>query len=662
MNPIERRSLGAHYTSEKNILKLIKPLFLDELKAEFKKVKSSRAKLKEFHKKLSTLKFLDPACGSGNFLIVAYRELRLLEFDILRELYKNQMATSLDSIIWIDVDQFFGIEIDEFASRIAQVAMWLIDHQMNMKISEEFGLYFVRLPLKKAAKIVNANALKIDWNTLIAGNYYDLTADNVNLSIVAEPTPHYGNINIKAKSVNIVDENRLVSREQKARIKFDYIFGNPPFVGKQYQTKEQREDMELIFEGVKGAGVLDYVTAWYLKAAQYIQDTRIKVAFVSTNSISQGEQVGILWQKLMNEYNIKINFAHKTFRWNNEAKGKAAVYVVIIGFATTNSKNKIIYYYNNINGEPEATKVNKINPYLVDSKNIFILRKTKPINSVQKIFKGNQPTEGGFLLLNETEKNELIKKYPSIKSIIKNVVSGKEYLNNTPRYCLWLKDVSPNVIRKYPEVIKRIENVKKMRLSSSFEQTRDLANYPTLFRDTKNPKYFIAVPATSSEKRKYIPFGFFNDNYIPLNSVYIIPNGTIFNFGVLMSAMHMAWVSYTCGRLESRYRYSKDLVYNNYPWPKDPSEKNKKNVEEKAQTVLDVRKEFPESSLADLYDPLTMPPKLVKAHQELDKAVDLCYRPQPFTTETARIEYLFDLYSEYINPMFVDKKGKKKKG
>jgi hypothetical protein len=663
MNPIERRNLGAHYTSEKNILKLIKPLFLDELRREFEKVKLSKPKLKEFHKTLSTLKFLDPACGSGNFLIVAYRELRLLEIDILRELYKDQMATSLDSIIWIDVDQFFGIEIDEFASRIAQVAMWLIDHQMNMKISEEFGQYFTRLPLKKAAKIVNANALKIDWNTLIVGNYYDLTADNVNLSIVAEPTPHYSSVNIKAKSVNIIDANSLVNREKRERTKFNYIFGNPPFVGKQLQSKGQKKDMQLIFDGVKGAGVLDYVTAWYLKAAQYIHDTKIKVAFVSTNSISQGEQVGILWNELLNKYGIKIHFAHRTFNWSNEAKHNAAVFVVVIGFGSFDISKKQIFTYDNIKGEPQEIKAKSINPYLIDYKDVVIKSRTNPISSVSPMQYGSKPVDGGNLIIDEFEKKEIIKAEPELEKFIKPLISAKEYLNGINRYCFWLVDISPAELRKSSILIKRVEKVKEFRLASSKIPTQKASYFPTQFAELRQPADdFIFFPLTTSENRKYIPLEFFSKDNIVNNSCSVISNATIFEFGILSSIIHFTWMKYVCGRLEGRFRYSNKIVYNNFPFPINVTAKSKKNVKVKAQKVLDVRKEFPESSLADLYDPLTMPPKLVKAHQELDKAVDLCYRPQPFTTETTRIEFLFDLYSEYTTPMFSDKKGKKKNG
>jgi len=665
MNPEERRNLGAHYTSEKNIFKLIKPLFLDELRAEFEKVKSNSKKLAAFHHKLSTLKFLDPACGSGNFLIITYRELRLLEIDILRETFKKgEQVLDVSAILWLDVDQFYGIEYDEFASKIAEVAMWLIDHQMNMLVSEEFGQYFARLPLKKAAKIINGNALQIDWNTLTQTSNLDVSANKMNVFNVNEPMVHYDTLNVYTKEINI-SKGVLPTKDTKwqnnAKGKVNYIIGNPPFYGKQYQTKEQREDLKLVFNKVKGAGVLDYVAAWYYKAAQYIKNTNIKVAFVSTSSISQGEQTGILWNELLNNYNIKIHFAHQTFNWTNEAKGKAAVHCVIVGFANFDTKDKFLFEYDDIKDEPHVKKVKNINPYLVEAQDLVIYKRTKPINqNIPQVYKGNQPTEGGFLLLNKEEKEELENKYPLINLLIKPVISGREFLNNIPRWCFWLLNISPKEINKYPELLERIKSVKKMRLESSFKPTRELASYPTLFRDVKNPESFIVIPATTSERRKYIPFGFFDKNHIPLNSVYIIPNGTIYNFGVLMSEMHMTWVKYTCGRLKSDYRYSKDIVYNNFPWPKEPSEKNKQKVEVKAQKVLDVRATFLESSLADLYHPLTMPPTLVKAHQELDKAVDLCYRPQAFINETTRIEYLFDLYNQYTAPLLNASKKKKK--
>jgi len=613
MNPEERRNLGAHYTSEKNIQKLIKPLFLDDLRAEFDKIKSSKPKLQEFHKKLSTLKFLDPACGSGNFLIITYRELRQLEIDILRKLYKKgETVLDISSILWIDVDQFYGIEYDEFPARIAEVAMWLIDHQMNMKVSEEFGQYFVRLPLKKAAKIVNANALRLDWEELIP------------------------------------------------KTELSYILGNPPFLGKSNQNKAQKEDLKLVFDGVKGAGVLDYVTAWYLKAAKYIQDTKIKVAFVSTNSISQGEQVGVLWKELLNKYSIKIHFAHKTFNWSNEAKANAAVHVVIIGFANFDIKDKLLFEYQHINDEPDELKVKNINSYLLEASDVILLKRNKPLSIVTPaMLYGNKLVDGGNYLFTDIEKEEFIRAEPRSIKYFRVILSGDEFINGKNRWVLYLKDIKPSEIKSMPFVKQRIEAVKEYRLSSSKRQTREAALIPTIFTEPRQPdSNFLLIPRTSSENRQYIPLGFFEKENIVNDSCTALPNAEYFHFGALMSKMHMIWVKYTCGRLKSDYRYSSSIVYNNFPWPKNPSEKNKKRVEEKAQKVLDVRALFPESSLADLYDPLTMPPKLVKAHQELDKAVDLCYRPQAFTSESSRIEYLFELYNAYTQPLFKEKKKK----
>jgi len=611
MNPEERRNLGAHYTSEKNILKLIKPLFLDELRAEFEKVRSSKPKLKEFHKKLSTLKFLDPACGSGNFLIITYRELRQLEIDILRELYKTgETVIDISHIIWLDVDQFYGIEYNEFASKIAEVAMWLIDHQMNMKISEKFGQYFVRLPLKKSAKIVNANALTTDWESIVS------------------------------------------------KSELSYILGNPPFIGSKLLNKSQRTEMSVIFDNVKNGKILDYVSAWYLKASQYIENTQIVTGFVSTNSITQGEQVSVLWGELLNRYKTKIHFAHTTFKWSNEAKGKAAVYCVIIGFANFDTSKKKLFTYSDIKGEPDELIVKNINPYLANAEDLVITRQSKPINDVPKMAFGNMPLDGGNLLFTPEEKEAFIKVEPNSEKFFLPLISAREFLNNKERWCLWLENINPQDLRALPKVLERVEAVKQFRLASVAESTRKHALTPSLFRDRNKPDTFIVVPRVSSENRKYIPMGFFDKNSIVSDTMLSIPNGTLYNFGVLMSEMHMAWVKYTCGRLKSDFRYSKDLVYNNYPWANEPSDKNIKKVEEKAQKVLDVRREFTDSSLADLYHQLSMPPKLAKAHQELDKAADLCYRPQAFTTENARIEFLFDLYNEYTSPMFNEKKIK----
>lgn len=614
MKPEERRNLGAHYTSEKNILKLIKPLFLDELWEEFEKVKHNTKRLQQFHHKLSTLHFLDPACGCGNFLVITYRELRLLELEILREFFKHgEQVTQIEAVIWIDVDQFNGIEYDEWPSRIAEVAMWLVDHQMNMMIMEEFGQYFARLPLKKSANIVHGNALRIDWK-------------------------------------EVISEKKL-----------SFILGNPPFYGYSLQNKTQKEDLKIVIGDKEGVGVLDYVTGWYFKAADYIQETNIKVALVSTNSISQGEQPGILWNGLQKK-GIKIHFAHQTFKWNNEARNNAAVHVVIIGFANFESKNKILFEYETINSEPLQKRVRNINPYLVEGNDILILKRRQPISNVPAMLKGSQPTDNGNLLLSDKEKEEILIHEPELKLVIKPFISAREFLNNEKRWCFWLKNVNPDVIKNSPILKERIKNIAAFRQASTKEATQKWANLPTLFTEDRQPNSsYILVPRHSSENRKYIPFGFFNSQEIIADSCSSIPNANQFHFGIISSLMHMIWIRYVCGRIKSDFRYSNTIVYNNFPWPENPSELQKQRIEKAAQTVLDVRTQFPDSSLADLYDPITMPPALVKAHQQLDKAVDLSYRPQPFLSDTARIEYLFELYDKYVNPLIPSNEKRTKK-
>ena len=635
MNKEERRNLGAHYTSEKNILKLIEPLFLDELYEEFESVKGNRNKLIDFHKKLGNLKFLDPACGCGNFLVITYRELRILEIEILKVLSKKEMFTNIKNVALLDVDQMYGIEIEEFPARIAEVAMWLIDHQMNQRLSAEFGIYFLRLPLQKAANILHANALQTDWATLIRPRiietyFYDM------------------------------GKKEVAGKVEAVREDYAYILGNPPFVGKQLQNQRQKEDLEFVFKELKGAGVLDYVACWYLKSAQYIQNTTIKVAFVSTNSVAQGEQVGILWNELFSKYKIKIHFAHRTFKWSNEAKGNAAVHVVIIGFTNLDIPNKKIFEYEDINADPHEIFVKNINPYLVEGKDFVILKRNTPISTVPEISFGSMPNDGGYFLFTDEEKNEFLKVEPNAKKFVKPILSTKEFLNGKKRWCLWLKDAEPKELRELKEVMKRVEAVKKIRMESDRDATKKLAEYPQLFGEIRQPdSRYIFIPLTSSENRKYIPFGFFEKNEIANNSASLIPMATHYHFGILQSIMHMAWVRSVCGRLESRYRYSNEIVYNNYPWPLNPTEKQIKNIETCAQQVLNIRLEFPNSSLADLYDPTTMPPKLVKAHQELDKAVDAAYRSKPFESEAKRMEFLFELYEKYTADLFT--KGKNKK-
>jgi type I restriction-modification system DNA methylase subunit len=610
MDPEERRNLGAHYTSEKNIFKLIRPLFLDELHKEFEKCGNNKKQLVKLHDRISKLKFLDPACGCGNFLIITYRELRLLELKILKRIYGAQQVFGIEQILKVEVDQFYGIEYDEFPARIAEVAMWLMDHQMNLKVSEAFGLYYARLPLSKAATIVHGNALRISWEEIVPK----------------------GDLN--------------------------YILGNPPFVGAKYQDADQKKEMSLIFQGVKSAGLLDYVCAWYLLSAKFIENTNIKVALVSTNSISQGEQVSILWNALF-DYGINIIFAHRTFQWNNEARGKAAVYCVIIGFSAIPQKAKHLFEYDHVKAAPHLRKVNNINPYLIDGTDVLLSNRSKPICCAPEFGIGNKPIDGGHYLFTTEELSKFLLEEPKAEKYIKPWLGAREFLYNEKRWVLWLGEANPSDLRKLPKVLDRIELVRDFRMSSKSKPTQKIAATPTRFHVENMPSTnYLVIPEVSSEKRFYIPIGFISPKVMASNLVKISGDATLFDFGVISSAMHMSWMRYTSGKLEGRYRYSIKLVYNNYPWPLKPNEKNIKLVAAKAQKVLDAREEFSDSCLADLYDPLTMPPKLVKAHQALDKAVDLCYRPQPFPTESSRMEFLFNLYKEYTEPLL---SGKKKK-
>jgi len=615
MNPQQRRNLGAHYTSEKNIQKVIKPLFLDDLYTEFEKIKGNRNKLLEFNKKIANLYFLDPACGCGNFLIITYRELRDLEILVLQALNKTgQLVTDINTIIQVDVDQFAGIEYDEFAVRVAEVAMWLIDHQMNVKVSHEFGQYFVRLPLNKAAKIIHGNALRLEWE-------------------------------------------EIISKE-----KLNFILGNPPFVGKNFQNKEQKSDLQIVFRNTKKAGLLDYVMGWYVKAAEFIQNTNIKVAFVSTNSVSQGEQVGILWQDIYGKYKIKIHFAHRTFSWSNEAKNNAAVHCVIIGFSSLDIEEKKIFDYLDIKIDPTERKVSNINPYLINAPDVIILSKTKPLCDVPQMKNGSKPADGGFLILTQEETQNLLNGENLAEKYLKKYVGANELINGSFRYCLWLENVPPDILKSMPLVLKRVEAVRDFRLKSVDKNTQKSADFPALFQTNRQPKTdYLAIPRVSSENRKYIPIAFLNPNIVVSDSINCIADADLYFFGILTSEMHMTWVKYVCGRLESRFRYSKDIVYNNYPFPQDVSDKQKQTVEKYAQVVLDTRAKYPDSSLADLYDSLTMPPDLLKAHQKLDKAVDLCYRPQPFTSELNRIEYLFEQYEKLTTPLLPTTKEKRPK-
>ena len=487
MDEKARRNLGAHYTSEKNILKLIKPLFMDALWEEFNKVKGNRNRLFEFHKKLRSLTFFDPACGCGNFLVIAYRELRLLELEILRAVHKGPGSQFVDIYqeLQIDVDQFYGIEIEEFPSQIAQVALWLMDHQMNLLVAEEFGLYFARIPLKTSPHIVCGNALRLDWN-------------------------------------DVIPKERL-----------SYLFGNPPFVGSKFLSDDQRVDTAVVFKGIKDGGVLDLVAAWYVKAAGYIAGTRVVCAFVATNSITQGEQAGALWAWMLGQ-GIKIHFAHRTFRLSNEARGNAAVHCVIIGFARTEPVTRLLFDYDDLSGEPHLVVSKNINPYLVDAPDVVLSRRDHPICRVPEIGIGNKPIDGGNYLFTKEERDKFIKHEPQSRALFKRWIGSDEFINRFERWCLWLGHCPPDKLRQMPEVMKRVEAVRELRLASRSAGTRKLADTPTRFHVENMPRStYLVIPEVSSERRSFIPIGFQSPETLASNLVKIVPDATLFHFGIL---------------------------------------------------------------------------------------------------------------------------------
>jgi len=603
MDPKERRQIGGHYTNERDILKVIRSLFLDELRGEFERVRASKAELGRFHEKIASLRFLDPACGCGNFLVITYRELRSLEIEILKALNPDAQQPQLDiqRLSLVDVDAFYGIEISEWPVRIAEVAMWLMDHQMNIRLSEAFGQYFVRLPLKKSPTIACGNALRLDWKKILPPG------------------------------------------------ECNFVLGNPPFVGGKFQTDEQRADLRGV---VENHGLLDYVTGWYSKAAEYIQGTPIVVGFVSTNSISQGEQVGVLWNALFQRYHVKILFAHRTFPWQSEARGKAHVHVVIVGFAASDAKNKRIYEYEEDGEKVTVTIAGNISPYLVEGPDRAIVNRASPICDAPAIGIGNKPIDDGNYLFTPKEKAEFMKQEPAAKEFFRRWVGSEEFINGIERWCLWLGDCPSEKLRDMPLAMARVDAVRKFRLASKSAPTRAIAGKPTRFHVENMPKYpYLVIPEVSSERRDYIPIGFLKPNILASSLVRIVPNATLYHFGILSSEMHMAWVRLVGGRLKSDYRYSAKLVYNNYPWPENPKAKQRAAVEAAAQAVLDARKQFPGSSLADYYDPLAMPLALYKAHKALNRAVDRCYRSQPFKNDRQRVEYLFALYEKLTAPL-----------
>ena len=583
LNPETRRSGGMHYTSIENIHKLIDPLFLDGLKAEFAEIKeitvdrTRKAKLESFQMKLAGLKFLDPACGSGNFLTETYISLRRLENETLSLLHRGQIMLDVGDPIQVSIGQFYGIEINDFAVTVAKTALWIAESQMMKETEDVVHMSLDFLPLKSYANITEGNALQVDW-------------------------------------ASVVPKHEL-----------NYIMGNPPFVGYSLQSKAQKDDILSVYVDEKGkpyktAGKIDYVSGWYFKAAQLMQGTAVRTAFVSTNSITQGEQVAGVWKPLYERFGIHIDFAHRTFRWDSEASIKAHVHCVIVGFSNEpNPAPKRIYT------TERYQEVENINPYLLDAPNVFIDSRTNSICNVPQMVYGNKPTDGGFLFLSPEERDELLKREPGTEKFIRQIYGATEYINNKARYCLWLVGASPSELRKSPFIMERVEQVRQFRLNSTKAATQRSADTPTLFQEIRHPdSEYIIIPRHSSETRRYIPFGFVQPQIVVNDAVQIIPDAKIYHFGIMMSNVHMAWTRAVCGRIKSDYRYSKDVVYNNFPWP-TPTDTQKTKIEQTAQAILDARARYPESSLADLYDELTMPPELRKAHQDNDRAVMQAY-------------------------------------
>ncbi|MGN0578303.1 MAG: DNA methyltransferase, partial [Ruminiclostridium sp.] len=598
LNPETRRSGGMHYTSIENIHKVIDPLFLDDLHAEFAEIKEIKqqktrdAKLREFQTKLSSLKFLDPACGSGNFLTETYISLRKLENEALKLIIGDQIVFETKEVIKVSIQQFYGIEINDFAAVVAKTALWIAESQMMKETEEIIHAPIDFLPLKSYTNITLGNALRVDWESVV----------------------------------------------QKDEL--DYIMGNPPFVGANNLTKEQKQDvLDICGNEVEKGGLLDYVAAWYIIATRFIENTHIKAAFVSTNSITQGEQVAILWKRVLKN-SIRINFAYRTFRWDSEAKLKAHVHCVIVGFTEEKNIGKR-YIYDSVT----YSEAQNINGYLVNADNVFIERRPKPLSDIPKITKGCQPTDGGNLIIEADEYEDFIKREPLSKQYIKRLVGAHEFLHNTKRYCLWLVGVSPAEINKMPLVKDRVRKCKEMRENSSDIGTQKLALRPTLFRETYNLENYIIVPSHTSEARRYIPIGYSDGETISTNANLIIQNASLYHFGVLTSNVHMAWVRTVCGRIKSDYRYSKDVVYNNFPWC-TPTPEQKAAIEKTAQAILDARALYPDCSLADLYDELTMPPELRKAHHANDFTVMAAYGFDKKISESECVAELMRMYRE----------------
>jgi len=654
LNPETRRSGGMHYTSIENIHKVIDPLFLNDLRRELdgileEKVERQRQKkLDAYQERLASLTFLDPACGSGNFLTETYLSLRRLENEVIRERYHGQSFLGFEEVnpIKVSIQQFYGIEINDFAVTVATTALWISEAQMLRETEKITRRDIDFLPLKSYSNIREGNALRMDWNFI---PYKNGLPSPLPIKSLPSSRTVPGYKPVEKERIEIRHNVHKITYEEEPKeegliMMYDYIIGNPPFVGARQMNSEQKEDVIHIFgEKWKNVGNLDYVCCWYMKGFQSTRIGHPRIAFVSTNSICQGEQVANLWQPLM-EKGLRIDFAHRTFRWDSEASLKAHVHCVIVGFSHKDEKPKELLIYDN----DKITKAGHINAYLMDAPDVFVSSRQQSICDIPSIGIGNKPIDGGNYLFTKEEMEEFIKVEPKSAQYFKPWYGSEEFIHQKPRYCLWLGGCSPAELRQMPHCMKRIEAVREMRLASNSAGTRKLADRPTRFHVENMPDTnYIIVPKVSSEKRRYVPMGFMSPNVLASDLVFVIPDATLYHFGILESNVHMAWMRAVCGRLETRYRYSKDVVYNNFPWP-IPTEEQKAKIELTAQAILDARALYPDSSLADLYDELTMPVELRKAHQDNDRAVMQAYGfPVKSTfTESQCVAELFKLYKE----------------
>ena len=667
LNPETRRTGGMHYTSIENIHKVIDPLFMDELEAEFEKIcattnaKTKNDKLHAFQDKLGNLKFLDPACGSGNFLTETYLSLRRLENKVLTILSNGEKLLGFDEFIKVKINQFYGIEINDFAVTVAKTALWIAESQMIQETEKILSQSIDFFPLHSNAYIHEGNALRMDWETFEVlpesknviyadkTNIYKIDSDDT--TVISEPTIKYDEVNIVTKEVEFKSIEELQT-PKTISVSYDYIMGNPPFVGKKEQSKRQKEDMDLVFkeENNKGLGILDYVCSWYYKATKIIQNKKTRCAFVSTNSITQGEQATVLWKMLFSEFNFSIDFAYQTFKWENETLDKkhmAAVHCVIIAFSSYGNNVKAIF-----NNEGEKISVKNINQYLCDAPAVFIESRTTPISKSLAMCYGSMPIDDGHLILTKDDIELLLKENPENKKFIRSYMGGAELIKNQERWCLWLKDFSPKELKSSRFVAERVKQTKDFRLSSGRSQTQNLASIPWLFGEIRQPETnMVVVPKVSSEARRYIPISFVSPEIIINGSALIVPNASLYEFGVLTSSIHNSWMRTVAGRMKSDYQYSSNIVYNNFPWC-NPTDEQKAKIEQTAQAILDARAKYPESSLADLYDETFMPIELRKAHQINDRAVMEAYHFDKLSdrkfdmTETEIVAELFKMYEK----------------